>query len=134
MMRTIRIVVGFITPSLLGALLVINWTYVLGRAEELSATNIVYDVFISYFTTVAYAFLLIGIQSLVYACLMEFLVAPTVRKFYLYILVSCLLGALTGASVLMFIDSMYFIIIGVLVGLIVGIGLYLLSRDVPEIA
>jgi len=132
-MRTIRIVIGFVAPSLLGALLVINWTYVFERREELGATNIVFGVIVTYFTAVAYAFLLIGIQSLVCALLMEFLVAPRIRNIYLYLLVSCLLGALSGATVLMFIDRMYFIIIGVFVGLIVGLGLYRLSRDVPEI-
>lgn len=67
----------------------------------------------------------IGIQSLVYTIVMEFIARPKVRFRYAYLTVSCMLGAASGLVVDVIFDSRpFFVIFGTMVGLLTGSILY----------
>ena len=68
-----------------------------------------------------------GIQSIVYALIMEFFVAKKTNNLYVFVGLSCMLGLLSGFSLaLMDFTSTIFPIVGCLTGVIVGWKLYFL--------
>jgi hypothetical protein len=67
----------------------------------------------------------IGLQSMVYTIIMEFMVRPKFRFRNAYLVASCLLGTASGSIVDMIFDSLPFVtLLGTITGLLTGLILY----------
>lgn len=119
----LRIFLGFILPPMVGALLMSTYAQVASTGIDSSSG------FIETFLGITLgAFIFVGIQSLIYAFFMEYLVNRVIESNVRAVLVSMLLGVLAGAIF----PSLMFFTIGAVVGLVVGIVLrYAYVKAVP---
>lgn len=114
-MVLIRLLIGILLPGPLGMLLLSLFMYITdiaqGVNESIDILTLVYGMFL--FSLLSYVF--VGIQSIVYSCLMEFIINRFVKNDAAAVGISTLLGALSGLII-----GGFGAVIGAMVGLIVG--------------
>lgn len=123
--RLKRFILAFLLPPILGSLLLImysvfdNW-----NDSDLMSFKALYEVIVLFFLTIIpvtlSAFLLSGLQSFVYAFLMEWVVQPRIKNSVLFILTSCSLGTLSGLTLTLLIGVVEFTVFGLIIGICVG--------------
>ena len=126
--RTNRMLVGIFWPSFFGTMFTAVALFVTSVIKHDSNFNIG-DFFGMIFFFYVFSLIFMGIQSIVYALVMEFVVAKKTDNFYVFLGVSSLIGFLAGISlVLIDFESVIFPVVGLLTGLIVGWKLYFMHE------
>ena len=123
--RANRILLGFLAPPISGSVLFVIYALV----AETNAGPINIDRILEYFSIIHiiifFAFLFVGIQSLAFSILMEFVVRPKFPKLRYHLLTSCILGFLSGLIPGVLVDDLrLFLPAGMLVGILVGLLIY----------
>ncbi len=131
--RFYRLVVGFFSPLIFGSIL-FSIVIILKKAES---GSIPVDYFIETLSALPKIFVLammfVGLQSLTYSIIMEFLVRPRVRKLTYFLLTSCFLGLLSGLIPgILIIALEVFLPIGILAGLFAGLLIYVKENEVSR--
>jgi hypothetical protein len=123
--RVGRLLIGLLGPAIVGSFIIVVYVFVLdGIKNGLSIETfpILLEGFVLFLVA---GFFFIGLQSLVYTTVMEFIVRPRARPRNAYLVVSCMLGAASGLVVdVIFDDPPFFVIFGTIVGLLTGLILY----------
>ena len=119
--RTGRLLIGLLGPAIISSFLIVVCYFVLaGKKDGLSIEIfpiMIFGFFVSLFT----ALIFIGLQSLVYTITMEFIIRPKIRNRFIYLFVSCMLGAATSWTIEY---NSYFSIFGTIIGFLTGLILY----------
>jgi hypothetical protein len=120
-----RLLVGLLGPAIISSFTIVVYVFVSAGIKEglsIEMFQIVLKGFVLFWVVGS---LFIGIQSLAYTIVMEFIVRPKVRPRNAYLVVSCILGAVSGLLVDVIFDNRpFFIIFGMIVGLLTGLILY----------
>lgn len=116
--KWLRIILAIVLPVPLGVLCILVITHDLARVIEDNGST--------FFFLLLFGYLFTGLQSILYALLMEYLINPKVQNHYLVVLSSMVLGTLSGIPV--FIIG---VIPGAVVGLLMGILLRVLYLQAP---
>jgi len=123
--RVGRLLVGLLGPAIISSFIIMVFVFVSAGTKEglsIDTFQIVLKGFVLFLVAGSF---FIGIQSLVYTIVMEFIVRPKVRLRNAYLLVSCMLGAASGLVVDVIFDNRpFFIIFGAIIGLLTGLILY----------
>ena len=123
----LRLAFSFAAPILVGAFLFLAWNLFYNPSEE-GLVEILITLPGMYLVSVFFGFVLMGIQSLFYACLMEWLIIPRVGRSYMLVLFSFSLGTLAGLTLWLLMELVQFLFIGAASGAIVGIALMKMFR------
>ena len=112
--RLIRLAIAFFLPAILGAILFVSL---------INVQMLIEGKFL--LLSIIYGYMFGGIQSLLYALLVEFLLIPSVQNVFHFVLFSSTLGSLAGLSINLILSgldtsTLVFITIGGLVGLVLG--------------
>lgn len=123
--RVGRLLIGLLGPATISSFIIVVYVLV---AEGIKGGLSIEDFqsalkgFVIFLVT---SFFFIGLQSLIYTIVMEFIVRPKVRLRNAYLIVNCMLGAASGMAVdIVFDEPPFFIIIGMIIGLLTGLILY----------
>lgn len=123
--RVGRLLVGLLGPAIISSFIIMVFVFVSAGTKEglsIDTFQIVLKGFVLFLVAGSF---FIGIQSLVYTIVMEFIVRLKVRLRNAYLLVSCMLGAASGLVVDLIFDSRpFFVVFGTMVGLLTGLILY----------
>ena len=123
--RVGRLFVGLLGPAIVSSFIIVVYVFVsdgIKNGLSIEPVPVLFEGFVLFLVA---GFFFIGLQSLVYTTVMEFIVRPRVRPRNAYLLVSCLLGAASGLVVdVIFDDPPFFVIFGTIVGLLTGLILY----------
>ena len=132
--RTYRLVVAFIAPPILGSVMFIMYSLIEGGRTGAINLDLVFKMIGKLPIIIFFAFIFVGLQSVAYSIIMEFAVRPIVRNQKYFILVSCILGFLSGLLPGIAVDALdkFFLPTGILVGVAVGFLIYTRSNEVEE--
>jgi hypothetical protein len=123
--RVARLLVGLLGPAAISSFIIVAYVFVPGGIKEglsIEMFQLMLESFVLFFVAGSF---FIGLQSLLYTIVMEFMVRPKVRLRNAYLVVSCMLGAASGLVVdVVFDDPPVFIIFGTVIGLLTGLVLY----------
>lgn len=111
--RKTRLLLGFVLPPTLGVLFVFLMFYFL--ADDQSDKEFSYGILVAGFPI---AFILLGIQSLIFSFVMEYLINPQIKNNTLVIVTSGALGFLAVLSLSY--ESYFLMIVGTFISLVVG--------------
>jgi hypothetical protein len=121
--RHLKLLIAFISPPILGSFILVGYDVLLRINEGRFGTGDLLEQLETMPITIFFAFLLVGLQSMIYAILMEFLITPYVPKTCWFIVSSCLLGSCSGLTLLFLLPAEaapQIIFTGATVGIIVG--------------
>ena len=107
-----RMAVGIFMPAIIGTLLLSLLMFFVTYPKALSRFNEQ-----SYIGILVFAYMFVGIQSVIYSMIMEFWINPKIKSSLAVVGISALLGAFSGV----FVFGYFLAIIGSLTGLIMGI-------------
>lgn len=125
--RVGRLLVGLLGPAVVSSFIIVVFIFVkeglsIELFQSLPKGFVIFLVAGSFF---------IGIQSIAYTIVMEYIARPKVRLRYAYLAVSCMLGAISGLVVDVIFDSRsFFVIFSTMVGLLTGLILY--DKDLQD--
>lgn len=127
-LRIKRISIGIFGPSALGTLFMVAWLF----WERVINDNMYFHLKEAFPVLVFYyvaSVIFMGIQSIAYAMIMEFIISKRTNNLYIFIGVSGLLGFLAGMSLILIdFQPELLSVIGLLTGLILGWILYFLRE------
>lgn len=112
--RKSRILIGAFMPAFLGVLFFFSTSAAFDAEKEFKIREL-FDPMFLLIMLVAYAF--VGIQSLIYSFLMEFIVNPKIVNNFVVVFTSMIMGAVSGV-VLGSVGAAIGLMIGFLLGLI----------------
>lgn len=121
--RNLKLLVGFISPPIMGVFIMVGYDLVLRINKSPIDANYLLDQLQTMPVAIFFAFLLMGLQSAVYALLMEFIITPYVKKTSWFIASSCMLGCCFGLTLLFVLPaeaSTQVLFTGASVGIILG--------------
>lgn len=121
--RYLKLLIAFISPPILGSLILVSYDVLLRISEGRFGKDELLGQLEAMPIAISFAFLLVGLQSVIYAIFMEFLITPYVTKIFWFMVSSCLLGAFFGLTLLFIIPfeaAPQILFTGVVVGIIVG--------------
>lgn len=98
--RSLKLLIAFITPPILGSFILVSYDVLLRISEGRFDNDELLSQLVTMPIAIALAFLLVGFQSVIYAIVMEFLITPYVTKTFWFMISSCLLGAFFGLTLL----------------------------------
>ena len=123
--KSYRLLLGFFCPPIIGSILFL----IVALASETKASPLNIDRIFEYFAqlhvVIFFAFVFVGAQSLAFSLTIEFVVRPRCFGLRTFLLISCILGFLSGLVPGVLVDDLsLFLPVGVLVGLLVGLLIY----------
>lgn len=129
--RVIRLAAGLLLPGFLGAILF----FAAVAISTVSSDDNIVEIFSGFFSIqmlgiILLSYLFVGLPSAIYSLLMEFVINPHTINNAFVIILSMLLGMLSGV-VVFGIFGFVSLIVGAVVGLIVGIMLRWLYIKAP---
>lgn len=137
--RVGRLLIGLLGPAIIASFILMLYVFVSAGIKEGPSLESFYTVVKGFIIFLVAGLFFIGLQSLVYSIVMEFIVRPKVRRRYAFLLTSCFLGAASGSIVsIIFDDLQLFIALGAVTGLLTGLILYdkhmqsSHSKDIPD--
>ena len=120
-----RLLVGLLGPAIASSFIIIVYVFVSAAIKEGPSIEMFQSVLKGFVVFLVAGAFFIGLQSLVYTIVMEFIVRPKVRLRNAYLIGSCMLGAASGSIVDMIFDGFpFFTILGTITGLLIGLLLY----------
>jgi len=123
--RVGRLLVGLLGPAIVSSFIIVVFIFVKEGIKEGLSIELFQSLPKGFVIFLVAGSFFIGIQSLAYTIVMEFIVRPKVRLRYPYLTVSCMLGAASGLVVDVIFDNRpFFVIFGTMVGLLTGLILY----------
>ena len=123
--RAFRLLLGLVAPPILGSILFLILALIRDTSAGLLQIDRLFDYFAQLHVVIFFAFVFVGIQSLAFSLIMEFVVRPGVSGLRYFLLISCLLGLLSGCVPGVLVDDLVsFLPVGALVGIIVGFLIY----------
>lgn len=123
--RVGRLLVGLLGPAIVGSFIIMVFVFVSAVIKEGPSIDIFQSVIKGFVIFLVAGWIFIGLQSLVYTIVMEFIVRPKVRLRNNYLVTSCMLGAASGSIVgIIFDDLLFLITLGTVTGLLTGLVLY----------
>ena len=123
--RVGRLLVGLLGPAIVSSFIIVGFVFVSAGIKEGFSIEIFQSVLKGFVIFLVAGSFFIGLQSLIYTIVMEFVVRPKVRLRNAYLVVSCMLGAASGLVVdVIFDEPAFFIIFGTIIGLLTGLILY----------
>ena len=94
--RVARLLVGLLGPAAISSFIIVAYVFVPGGIKEglsIEMFQLMLESFVLFFVAGSF---FIGLQSLLYTIVMEFMVRPKVRLRNAYLVVSCMLGQHQG--------------------------------------
>ena len=123
--RVGRLLVGLLGPAIVSSFIIMVFVFVSAGIKEGLSIEIFQSVIKGFVIFLVAGLIFIGLQSLVYTIVMEFIVRPKVRLRNKFLVASCMLGATSGSIVgVIFDDLPFFITVGTVTGLLTGLILY----------
>ena len=123
--RVGRLLVGLLGPAIVGSFILMIFVFVSAGIKEGPSIEIFQSVLKGFIIFLVAGSIFIGIQSLVYTIVMEFIVRPKVRLRKVFLVVSCMLGTASGSIVGIIFDDLSFLMtLGTVTGLLTGVILY----------
>ena len=123
--RVGRLLVGLLGPAIVGSFILMVFVFVSAGIKEGPSIEIFQSVLKGFVIFLVAGSIFIGLQSLVYTIVMEFIVRPKVRLRNAFLVASCMLGAASGSIVGIIFDDLPFLItLGTVTGLLTGLILY----------
>lgn len=117
-MKGLRITTGILAPAPIGTMVVIIIYqivyFIYNRNFVININN--KDSFLTLLGLMMYAYFLIGIQSIIYSLLMEFVINPKIKNSLAVVILSSALGGLSGAMLLE-----PGLVVGAITGMLMGI-------------
>jgi len=131
--RVGRLLIGLLGPAIIGSFIIVVHVFVSAGVKEGLSIEMSQNVLKGFVLFLLAAPIFIGLQSLVYTIVMEFIVRPKVRLRYVYLVASCILGTASGLVIdVIFNDHPFLSIIGTITGLLTGLILY--DKDIAKFA
>jgi len=123
--RVGRLLVGLLGPAIVSSFIIMVFVFVSAGIKEGLSIEIFQSVIKGFVIFLVAGLIFIGLQSLGYTIVMEFIVRPKVRLRNKFLVASCMLGATSGSIVgVIFDDLPFFITVGTVTGLLTGLILY----------
>ena len=123
--RVGRLLVGLLSPAIVSSFIIMVFVFVSAGIKEGPSIEILHSVLKGFVIFLVAGSIFIGLQSLVYTIVMEFIVRPNVRLRNQFLIASCMLGAASGSIVgIIFDDFPFLIALGTVTGLLTGLILY----------
>ena len=123
--RVGRLLIGLLGPAIIGSFMMMVFIFVSAGIKEGLSIEIFQNVLKGFVILLLAASIFIGLQSLVYTIVMEFIVRPKVLLREAYLVASCMMGAVSGLVIDILIDDPpFFSIFGTITGLLTGLILY----------
>jgi hypothetical protein len=119
-MIIIRLLIGILLPITIGSIIFAGIAFaseLKGNINIPELPLLVTGLFVMGLFIFPFAMIFVGIQSIVYSLLMEFVINPWIKNNFVAIMVSILLGTLSGYVL----KEDLLALIGAIVGLIVGV-------------
>jgi len=129
--RNLKLLIAFISPPIMGTFILVSYDVLIRVAEGRFGPEKLWEQIKSMPIAIIFAFLLVGLQSAIYAILMEFLVTPYVTKPSWFVVSSCLLGSCFGLTLLIVLPAeaaSQLVFTGASVGTILGFWLLKINR------
>lgn len=125
MARAFRLLLGFLAPPVFGSILFLIFAIVSERNASPVTMDRVFDYFAQFHVIIFFALILVGAQSLAFSLIMEFIVRPNFPGLRYFLLISCVLGLLSGLIPGILVDELgLFSLVGFLVGMFAGLLIY----------
>ena len=126
-----RLLLGLLGPAVIGSFITMVFVFVSAFIKEGPSIEMFQSVLKGFVIFLVVGTIFIGLQSLVYTIVMEFIVRPKVRMRNAYLIGSCMLGAASGLIVdMIFYDFPFLTVLGAITGLLIGLILY--DQDIQD--
>ena len=123
--RVSRLLIGLLGPAIVASFILMLFVFVSAAIKEGPSIENFYRVSKGFIIFFIGGSIFIGLQSLVYSIVMEFIVRPKIRLRNVFLLTSSLLGAASGSIVgIIFNDLRFLVALGAVTGLLTGLILY----------
>ncbi len=120
--RTYRLLFGIFAPPIFGAILFLIFAFVTETNTSLLNIGRILEYLAQLHVVIFFAFVFVGIQSLAFSLIMEFVVRPKSLGLRYFLLISCILGLLAALVPGVLVDDLgLFVSVGFLVGTFVGL-------------
>lgn len=119
--RITRILTGILIPSPTAAILYVIYALLINHNVDTS------DISNLLLMCIFFGYLTIGMQSIIYSLIMEFIIAKYIINNLIAVIISCFMGSLIG----LFLRSDFLLFMGISIGLTTGLILRLLLHKYP---
>ena len=131
-----RLIVGILGPSFIGSIMFILIPLGTKIVSGGDASNALFNFANGFVVLYLFAFVSVGIQSIVFACVMEFLIAKITTSLLIFVIVAATLGFLSAIGAVIILDGYgsssglpeTLRMIGLSVGVILGFILHRMHR------
>jgi hypothetical protein len=133
MARTYRLLLGFIAPPIFGSILFLIFAIVPETMTSPINMDRIFEYIAQFHVVIFFALIFIGAQSFAFSLIMEFIVRPKFLGLRYFLLISCVLGFLSGFIPGVLVDDLgLFLPVGLLVGVFVGLLIYDRSNEIRQ--
>ena len=123
--RAYRLLLGILAPPIFGSIMFLVFALVAQAITGQINIDRIFEYLAELHVIIFFALVFVGMQSLVFSFIMEFVVRPKFFGLKYFLLISCVLGILSGSIPGVLVDDLdLFLPVGMLVGGLVGLLIY----------